>query len=365
MPRKQFLFLNIIYFTVAMSFWALSCTKKEESAVVHPPSTFTGEGTEKKKKEHKIIYYRNPMRSDIISKVPAKDEMGMEYIPVYEDEVNEEEISALSPSEGVEGRSGVKLTNEGRQLIGVTHEKIGNQELNKEIQVTGRVAFDPDLFSAVEEYRQSLLLGGSSGRSLIESSKTKLRLMGLSDAKIKSLSQSGQSVDELLLPKGKVWIFAEVFEYEVGGIKAGQKIEATTPSLPGEKFSGKVTSVSSVLNAPTRTVRVQAEVPDPKKKLRPDNFLNVKLIIELGRSLALPVSAVLFSNQEAFVFVISEKGQYEPRKVVLGDKAGDFYPVVSGLIEGEDVVTSANFLIDSESQLRSVLKKATTQGDGK
>jgi Cu(I)/Ag(I) efflux system membrane fusion protein len=148
-----------------------------------------------------------------------------------------------------------------------------------------------------------------------------------------------------------------VFEYEVQGVKRGQKVEAVAPSIPGKVFLGKISSISPILNAPTRTVRVRAEVPDPEGLLRPETFLNVKIKIERGEKLAIPEDSVLHSGDRSFVFVVKEKGRFEPRPVSLGQKTGDFFEVIDGLKEGEEVVTAANFLIDSESRLRAVLQQ--------
>jgi Cu(I)/Ag(I) efflux system membrane fusion protein len=268
----------------------------------------------------------------------------------------------------VSGRAGFSLSTEKQQLIGVTTAKVGFRVLSSEIRATGRVAFDPELYTAVEEYRQALIARSQMSEkpygalreqsdALINSSKMKLKIMGLTDSQIQSLSAKGASSISLILPEGKVWVYAEIFEYEVQGVKRGQKVEAVAPSIPGKVFLGKISSISPILNAPTRTVRVRAEVPDPEGLLRPETFLNVKIKIERGEKLAIPEDSVLHSGDRSFVFVVKEKGRFEPRPVSLGQKTGDFFEVIDGLKEGEEVVTAANFLIDSESRLRAVLQQ--------
>ncbi len=314
-------------------------------------------------KTRKIMYYRHPMQPKITSKVPAKDEMGMDYIPVYADQVESENTSS-----SIAGRAGFKLSEEAQQRIGVSSVAVAIMPLSHEIQATGRVAFDPELYTAIEEHRQSVQAQqqlkdssypglGDQAKSLVASSETKLKLMGLTEEQIRKIGRGGSNPMNLLLPEGRVWVYAEVFEYEVGGLKAGQKIEAEAPSIPGEVFKGKISSISPVLNAPTRTIRVRAEVPDPKGLLRPDTYLNVRIINDLGQKLAIPEDAVLHTEDATYAFVLDESGIFEPRAIQLGFKAKDHYEVKAGLTAGERVVTGANFLIDSESRLRSVLRE--------
>lgn len=313
-------------------------------------------------KEKKILFYRHPMQPSITSKVPSKDEMGMDYIPVYEGD--EDNVNSST----VAGRATFPLSAENQQTIGVTTATVSRRPMSREIRATGRVAYDPELFAAIEEYRQALLarqqLKNSSyegfveqSSALVKSSETRLKLLGLTDEQIRQVARGGSQAINLILPQGKVWIYAEVFEYEVTGLKPGQKIEAEAPSIPGEVFKGTISSISPVLNAPTRTIRVRAEVPDPKGLLRPDTYLNVRILTSLGEQLSVPDTAVLFSNNQAYVFVKDAGERFHPRAVQLGSKVKAFYEVKEGLEEGEVVVTGANFLLDSESRLQAVIQQ--------
>lgn len=314
---------------------------------------------EAKPKEGKILFYRHPMRADVTSSTPQKDEMGMDYVPVYDD-------TAAARTGDVKGRGSFSLSQERQQLIGVTSEGIQVRELTHEIRSSGRVAFDPDLYTAIEEYRQtavsiSQLENGplqSQSKELLKSSKTKLQLMGLSNQQIRDLASPNTDVTNLLLPKNAAWVYAEVFEYEVASIKPGMRVDVDTPSIPGKSFGGKVSSISPVVNSPSRTIRVRALVANPQGILRPDMFVNARIISDLGKRLAVPESAVLHSGEDAFVFLVEGGGTYVPIKVRLGVKSKEYYEVLEGLKAGETVITSANFLIDSESKLQSVLKSA-------
>lgn len=316
--------------------------------------------------------YRCPMHPHIVSDRPGTCPIcHMELQKVENDKLNLSDSLSNRP----EGRAGISLNQERQQLIGVTYGKVMRANLTKEINATGKVAFDPDLYTALEEYRQAKMsfeqikkdTYGSlkeETRTLMESAKTKLKLMGFTNSKINNLIEKKQSGMEFLLPDGKAWIYAEVFEYETNGLKIGQKLEAILPSLPHQLFQGTISSISTTLNNQNRTVRVRAQVLDGKRLLRPDSFMNVKILIEFGEKLVVPEEAVLFSDGKSYVFVSETDGKFEPRFIEVGEQAGNKFEILSGLKEGETIVTSANFLIDSESKLRSVLEKALPTSHG-
>jgi Cu(I)/Ag(I) efflux system membrane fusion protein len=307
--------------------------------------------------EKKIIYYRNPMDPSVTSHVPTKDNMGMSYIPVYEE--------AQATQSDVKGRAGFSLTEARQQLIGVKSTKVTMKSLAYEIRASGRVAFDPELYTAIEEYTQARLSSSQIDNSILKeqakatiaSAKVKLELMGLTSQQISRLSSGRTDPMSLILPKGSAWIYAEVFEYEVGGLTKDASISVEAPSIPGSSFMGKVSSISPVVNSPTRTVRVRALVPDPQSVLRPDTYVNVKIKVDLGSKLAVPEESVLFSGEQAFVYLLASDGRFEPKAIRVGAKTETDYEVVQGLKDGDRVVTSANFLIDSESRLRGIVPK--------
>ena len=161
--------------------------------------------------ERKVKLYRHPMRSDVISPVPAKDEMGMDYIPVYDDEAG--------GASNVPGHAPFTLSTERQQLIGVTKEVVEPRNLDIEIRAVGRVAYDPKLYQAIVEYRQAVGWRGqhsahpqarSGAEELVRSASIKLQQLGLSDAQIRDLTKGESDPVHLLLPRESVWI------YEVG-----------------------------------------------------------------------------------------------------------------------------------------------------
>ncbi len=153
----------------------------------------------------------------------------------------------------------------------------------------------------------------------------------------------------------KVWVFAEVFQSDLGQIRVGQAARVTSDAYPGRTFYGRVDFIYPEVNMSTRTAKVRLEFSNPGLKLTPGMFVNVDMKIPLGRRLAIPVTAAFQTGTRAVAFVDHGQGYLEPRPVTLGPRAGDDYAVLKGLKPGERVITSANFLVDSESQLQAAL----------
>jgi hypothetical protein len=309
--------------------------------------------------ERRIVFYRHPMRPDVTSPNPAKDEMGMSYVPVYDDELGAETGS-------VSGHAPFSLSPERQQLIGVTRAKVETRPLAIVIRAVGRVAYDPALYQTIIEYREALKSSArvkdspwpearEGSEAIIRSAALKLRQQGLSASQIAQIAKEKGDPTNLLLPDKAIWVYAQVYEYEAPLVRAGESVEVTVPSLPGQVFNAKIGAIDPILNPTTRTVRVRILVPTPDENLRPESFVHVKIHVPIGDKLALPADAVLDTGEQKFVFVIRGEGQFEPRSVSLGREVPGYYEVLSGLEAGDEVVTSANFLIDSESRFRSAL----------
>jgi multidrug efflux pump subunit AcrA (membrane-fusion protein) len=324
----------------------MDLVKKEEEQQEDPPSVLeTG--------ERKILFYRNPMNPAVTSPVPMKDSMGMDYVPVYE--------------EGKGALQGVSINTSKQQLIGVKKGVVTNRSLAVEISTVGKVAYDPDLYVAQEEYLQAVKTAAATEKSalvsireqsagLLVSAERKLLLLGMSKAEIEALKSRGAAQGSLYFPdnSGKAWIYITVYEYELGLVKEGQEVVVHAVAFPGEIFKGTVTALTPVLNAESHTIRVRAEVEDKDGKLKPEMFVNAKIAIDLGEKLAIPEESVMDSGTRKIVYVVKDN-RFAMREVTLGPKAGEFYEVISGLNEGEEVVVSGNFLIDAESKLKGAL----------
>ncbi|NQT90206.1 MAG: efflux RND transporter periplasmic adaptor subunit, partial [Candidatus Omnitrophica bacterium] len=208
--------------------------------------------------------------------------------------------------------------------------------------------------------------------SLVESSKRKLQLLGLSNEQIAELEETREAQSGLVLPEKKMWIYGDVYEYELSWVKSGEKLEIKTQAFPGEIFSGTISSINPVLDPKTRAVRFRAEVENPDLKLKPEMYVDVVIksmyVSPQGEHmvLAIPDKAVLDTGARKIVWVYKGNDEYEGRDIEVGpqasaetgDKGSRFYPVLKGLSEGEDVVTKANFLIDSQSQITGITASA-------
>ena len=152
-----------------------------------------------------------------------------------------------------------------------------------------------------------------------------------------------------------VWVLAQVFQNDLGRIRRGEPATLTVDSYPGRTFRGRIDFIYPDVDMSTRTARVRLVFSNPQLLLSPGMFVNVSLVTPLGTHLVVPVEGVLQSGLRQIVFVDRGGGYLEPREVQLGPQAGDQFIVLKGLKAGERIVTSANFLIDSESQLQAAI----------
>ncbi len=308
-----------------------------------------------KGKEKKILYYRNPMNPQVTSPVPMKDQMGMDYTAVYSEE-NSGEIP------------GIYINPERQQLIGVKKEKLEKRPLTQQILTVGRVAYDPELFVTQQEYLQALkvarellssqdVLVKEQATAMASAARKKLLLKGMSPEEIEALAEKGAPQEYLYLPleQDQVWVYLTIYEYEMGLVKAGLPVDVQAVAFPGEKFSGEIVSVTPVLDPMTRSVQARAQIENKEHKLKPDMYVNVEIHIDLGEKLAVSREAVMDTGARAMVFVAMPNGYFVSREVKLGRLAGGYHEVLAGLAEGEEVVSSGNFFVDSESRLKSAI----------
>ena len=253
--------------------------------------------------------------------------------------------------------------------------------------------YSPEAVSTMQEYLVALrsykqmrasdypdLAEGS--KSLLDASRQRLKLWGITDAQIKQLEksqsptlalavnapasgvvlkklvQAGQYVktgDVLyeIADLSKVWAEAGVFEAQMQDVKVGHRAEITSPSYPGKTFVGKVSFVYPFLNPETRSMKVRVELSNSEGLLKPDMFVTASIQAPGSRALAVPASAVLDTGKRQIVYVETAPGHFRPREVSLGAKAMQNYSVLSGLKQGEKVATSGGFLIDANSQIQA------------
>ena len=149
-----------------------------------------------------------------------------------------------------------------------------------------------------------------------------------------------------------VWVEVEVYENEFPDIRIGQVVAIASQSYPGKTFRGRVSFIYPFLDPKTRTVKVRVEIPNPGLKLKPDMFVNARVLVPLGKSIVVPVSAVMDTGQRQVVWVEMKPGMFEPRDVEVGERSGDNIQILTGLKAGEKVASSGGYLIDSEAQLK-------------
>ena len=361
---------------VAIMLSISSCGKKEPAGA--PPVSKTSA-------EKEILYYTCGMHPSVRISPEEYDKgsvncpiCNMNLVPVYKEK--EEEITEPGVK-GVVGR--VRLGKE--QIIRANAETTPARllHLSKQVRAVGRIAYDPKLAVAQEEFISALtshdkisqgdiLEIARRSEELVKSSRRKLMLLGMSEGQIAELEKARKVQTNLILPEDKVWVYADVYEFELGWIKEDQNAVVSTAAFPGEKFNGKIVSVNPTLDPKTRSVRIRLEIENPEMKLRPDMYVDVVIegmyISSAGSHmvLAVPREAVLDTGLRKIVWVDLGNGEFQGRDVRIGPEAmaeidgklQRYLPILSGLNEGEMVVTRGNFLIDSQSQLTGVAASA-------
>jgi len=259
--------------------------------------------------------------------------------------------------------------------------------------------YSPELVRTENEYllakqnrgllAQSTVPGVASGAAtLVSSAMERLKQWGTPERDIQELEETGQVkrdleidspasgliIDRNALPTmyvqpgtklysiadlSTVWVYAQLFQNDIGRVKVGDSAVITVDSYPGRTFPGRVSFISPQLDQTTRTAKARLEIANPDMKLSLGMFVNVKLDLALGRQLVIPATGVYQSGTRQIAFVVSTEdhgdGHFEPREIEVGARAGDDFVVTKGLKAGERIATSANFLLDSESQLQAAM----------
>jgi Cu(I)/Ag(I) efflux system membrane fusion protein len=295
--------------------------------------------------------------------------------------------------------------------IATVSPKIGGWIEDLFVDFTGRFVmkgeplltiYSPELVSTQEEYlialraKRDLVKSpfpevAGSGYSLAESAKRRLKLWDITDDQIRVLEETGQPRKTLTLYspfsgfvleksayKGMnvmpgmalfkladlsvVWLYADIYEYELPFIRLGQQASIQLSYIPGETFTGKAVYIYPSLNPETRTAKVRFEFPNPHGKLKPEMYANVAIKVHLGQRLAVSEGAIIDTGLRQMAIVNKGNGYFEPREVKVGSKVDGYYEVIKGLKAGESVVSSANFLIDSESKLKEAMSDMAMPG---
>jgi multidrug efflux pump subunit AcrA (membrane-fusion protein) len=366
--------------------------------------------------ERMIKYYKSTMIPGEVKSSPGKDSMGMDMVPVYEEEVDAAQSQAIEVDPVTTQNMGIRTAVVKRGPLRKTIRTVGSIEYNETaeeevttkfkgwieklyVDATGQQVhrgdplfeiYSPELYSAQREYLLALQQGTNSinGSSLKTSALNKLRFLDISPEQIAEIERTGQPaktlrilapIDGFVVEKmvvqgqmvdpgmriyrladlGLVWVQAQIYEQDLPYLKLGQEATVTLSYLPDREFRGRVTYIYPNVDEKTRTARVRMEFHNPGFFLKPGMFATVRVTSELEPSVLLvPDMAVLRSGEKNTVFVALEGGKFDPRDVTLGPQAEkDYYQVLRGLNEGERIVTSGQFMLDSESQLREAIQK--------
>ena len=256
--------------------------------------------------------------------------------------------------------------------------------------------YSPDLVATQEEYLLALQGRKQMGESefpevargsqdLLEATKRRFQLWDITADHVRELEKTGKVLKALpihspitgtvikkealagahvdpgqelytIADLSHIWILADIYEYELSFVKKEQKAAVTLSYDPSRVLTGQVGFIYPTLDPKTRTAKVRFEMDNADDTLKPDMYANVELRVSLGTKLAIPQEAIIESGQKQVVFLHHGGGKLEPRLIKTGVKTGEWSEVLEGLKEGEHVVTSANFLIDSESRLKSVVE---------
>ena len=374
----------------------------------------------------KIKYWTSPMDPTYISDESGKSPMGMDLVPVYEEE-----------GEGKEPASTIRIDPVTMQNMGVRFGRVQRKALIKNIRTIGNITFDetkiftvntkfnawieklyvnfvgedvkmgqplfdiysPELVTAQEEYLLALnqyeSLSNSSyarirkgAQRLLEASRTRLRFWDLTEAQIEQIGKAGKTnktvtvyspatgvVTEKIAFKGHyvkagahqyeivnlstVWVDVDVYEYELPWVQKGMAAEMELSYIPGKRYRGKVLFIYPYLEPKTRTAKLRLAFTNPGYRLKPGMYADIYLKSVIATdSLVIPQEAVIDSGIRKIVFVALGEGKFQPRDVNIGLEGNDNeFQVLEGLSEGEEIVLSAQFLLDSESRLREAIQK--------
>jgi Cu(I)/Ag(I) efflux system membrane fusion protein len=385
-----------------------------EDASAPPAPAPTPTPTPPASSNRRILYYRNPMGLADTSPVPKKDSMGMDYVPVYADEGAQgdppgtvrispsrlqtlgvrTEAAEMRPAAARAVRATSILQFDERHLATVTTKMPGwiehlavaaTGDPVKRGQVLAEI-YSPDLVASEEEYLVAARIGGALGAASVQ----RLRALDIPEEEIARLRRTGHSArriavvapeDGVVIDKpvqqgmrvdagaalyrtadlSDIWLIAQVQEQDIGAIVPGQPARASFVAFPGRIFEGTVEFIYPSLSAETRSARVRIVIPNPDRALRAAMFANVEMEAAAGTApmLTVPNSAVLDSGTLQVVLVARGEGRFEPRQVRLGMHGDDWVQVLDGIRQGERVVVGANFLIDSESNIRAALQGFT------
>ena len=358
-------------------------------------------------KERKPLYYRHPMDPSITSEVPRKDNMNMDYVPVYADTG---ESGVITFPAAMVNNLGVRTAPVRRGALAAEVRAVGLTAYDERGRVEVRVradgyverlavrasgetvrrgqllfaAYSPRLAAAQREFKAALAMGDSS---LVDSAAARLQALGLGSAAIEALRKGGAPADRVsyfapidgvvvdlgiregglaepgmnamtLAPLDPLWVVAELPEALASSVTAGAGAVVTFGAMPGQRYDARVLELLPSVNAETRTVQARLVLANPGRRFATGMVSDVTLAGGQGADeLLVPLAALIRTGRSERVIVALGGGRFSAREVVAGRQSGDDIEILRGLKGDEQVVVSGQFMIDSESQLRSGLER--------
>ncbi|MBI5557023.1 MAG: efflux RND transporter periplasmic adaptor subunit [Deltaproteobacteria bacterium] len=385
--------------------------------------------------QRRLLFYRNPMNGEVTSPVPMKDEMGMDYVPVYEDEMQP------SGKTGVpEGRVTIRVGPEALKSSGVQTAPAVRERISRTVRAVGLITADetrirhvhtkvdgwveslsvnfngqlvtagqpilslysPTLLTSQEEFlraRETAAKFSTNqdeglrklGQQLFDSARRRLELFDVPSSFINDLEREGKTSrivtlnapvagfvtaksifeGQQIVPGqelftitdlSRVWIEANLYEYEAGQVAVGQEAGLTLPYAPGVRLQGKVTYIYPFLNPESRTLKVRFEFANQDFLLKPAMYADVAIDLATVEGVVVADSAVMDTGTRKLAFVEIEAGTFEPREIETGVRGNGKVQIISGIRTGEMVAVKANFLLDSESRLRATTLRLIDKG---
>ncbi len=416
--KKQNIIIGILVIIIAvlLFLWLSNSGSSNSVANMNNNSQHTTQ------KERKVLFWRAPMNPNEVYDHPGKSKMGMDLVPVYEDEASGGGVVTISGA--VQQNMNVKtaVVEEKNLSSQVVTNGILQTDEEKEYVVTTKVSgwieklyvnytgqkiakgqklidiYSPELVAAQQELITALSYGSSvmnssdkniagSGQELINNSIRKLELLDVPDNEIKRIENTkeikkyvtlyapfdGTVIHKNVIEGQKIgagtpllkianlnnlWLLADIYEYELPKIELGSPADITFNFLPGKVFKSKISFIYPTLDDKTRTVKVRFDIPNYNDRLKPSMFANIIINGKnLGNHPVIPEQAVLRTGQKNIVILALGKGKFKPVEVTLGNYSSGYYQVIDGITTGDTIVTSAQFLIDSESNLRAALSQ--------
>jgi Cu(I)/Ag(I) efflux system membrane fusion protein len=390
---------------------AFSPVYASEDVIVGPTAKTAASVVTRQPARKRILYYRNPMGLPDVSKVPKKDSMGMDYIAVYEGEDDDSSAIKLSPgkvqrigvqsepakprviSEPVRAPGTIQLDERQIAVISMRAEtfieKVENVTTGSEVRKGEPLVrvYSPSMALAAADYVSALSMRADSAG--LRGSRLKLINLGVPESVIAEIERTRQVppiftwvapknaivlernvVDGMRVAPGTVlfrladisvvWALVDVSERDLGTLAQDQPVAVRVRSYPGRIFAGKIALIYPQINPATRTIRVRVELANSDLSLRPDMYAEATIDTGTGSAvLSVPESALIDSGDRQLVIIDKGEGRFEPRPVKIGRRGAGYVEIRQGVVDGEKVVTSANFLIDAESNLKAALKSLT------